>query len=211
MQNAARTIRLTLGAIANAPIAALVMSAATSYGVDPSLALAVAQRESGLDPNAVSPKGAKGVMQLMPQTAADLGVTDIFNPAENISAGVRYLAQLLSKYAGDAVKALAAYNWGPGNVSGAIAQAGNNWLSLAPAETRNYVQAITGVTPQSNLSPITIDATTGEPIEDTAIVPSDQPAEIASLLPAGMTPGKILLLTGVAIGVFLLSEIVTDR
>jgi soluble lytic murein transglycosylase-like protein len=89
----------------SAAIAQQIKDAANHYGVDPGLALQVATVESGLNQAAVSPKGARGVFQLMPATAASLGV----NPndaAQNIDGGGRYLAQLLSKHAGDSSKAL---------------------------------------------------------------------------------------------------------
>lgn len=161
-----------LGASAGSTsVAAMVQAAAVQYGVDPNLALAVAQRESGLNPNATSSAGAQGVMQLMPATAASLGVTNPYDPTQNINAGVRYLASLLSQYGGDTTKALAAYNWGPGNLNNAIAAYGGNWLSAAPAETQNYVAAITGVTAESNaptptltIPTATVDPATGEEI-----------------------------------------------
>lgn len=167
--------------VGSASIAALVQAAAAQYGVDPTLALAVAQQESGLNPNATSSAGAQGVMQLMPATAASLGVTNAYDPTQNINAGVRYLASLISQYGGDTTKGLAAYNWGPGNLNNAIAAYGGNWLSAAPAETQNYVAAITGVTAESNaLTPtltspsltivpsLTIDPDTGDLIDTSA-------------------------------------------
>lgn len=111
-----------------------VEAAAAKYGVDPSLALAVAQQESGLNPNARSSAGAIGVMQLMPATAAQLGV-DPNDPAQNIDGGVRYLSQLLSQFGGDTSLALAAYNAGPGAVQ--------KYGGVPPyAETQNYVSSI---------------------------------------------------------------------
>jgi len=118
---------------------------AAKYGVDPNLALAVARQESNYDQAAVSPAGAVGVFQLMPATAADLGV----NPyvlEENIDGGIRYLAWLIGRYGNDPAVVLAAYNWGIGNVDRAIAQYGDDWLSHAPLETRNYVARITAST-----------------------------------------------------------------
>jgi hypothetical protein len=181
----------------------MLTQAAATYGVDPTLVLAVATRESGLNPNAVSPAGAIGVMQLMPATAAGLGVTNPYDPQQNINGGVQYLAQLLSNYGGDVTKALAAYNWGPGNVNNAIAANGANWLSAAPAETQNYVAALTGVVPvapSDNVAPVTIDASTGQVIPDAADVSTmptiDDSGNItpADPLQAGMSPAMILAL-----------------
>ena len=93
-----------------------IARAAARYRIDPDFVASVVRAESGFDPNAVSPKGAQGLMQLMPQTAATLGVGNVFDPAANVEGGTRYLRQLLDQYGGDAVKALAAYNAGPGRV-----------------------------------------------------------------------------------------------
>jgi len=86
--------------------------AASRFGVDPNLVRAVIATESNFDPGAVSPKGARGLMQLMPSTAARFGVQDIFDPMQNIQGGVRYLRYLLDHFGGDLVLALAAYNAG---------------------------------------------------------------------------------------------------
>jgi soluble lytic murein transglycosylase-like protein len=91
-------------------------AAARRHGLDPELVLAVVSVESGFRPGAVSPKGAQGLMQLMPRTAASLGVEDSFDPAQNLDGGARHLGQLLTLYDGDLVKALAAYNAGEGAV-----------------------------------------------------------------------------------------------
>lgn len=120
-----------------------ISDAALQNNVDPSLAIEVALTESNLNPNAVSPRGAIGIMQLMPGTAAQYGA-DPTNPLENIDAGTAYLGDLLNQFGGNKVAALAAYNWGPGNVQRAMAQYGPNWLSHAPAETQNYVAKILG-------------------------------------------------------------------
>ena len=114
--------------------AAVVGAAATRHGLSPELLRSVAQRESGLDPAARSPKGATGLMQLMPGTARDLGV-DARDPAANADGGARYLQRLLARYDGDIVKALAAYNAGPGAVD-------RHGGPPPYAETRAYVDAI---------------------------------------------------------------------
>ena len=96
--------------------AAEIQEIAREHGVNPGLITAVMRTESGVDPAAVSPKGAGGLMQLMPGTAAALGVVDRFNPRENISGGVRHLRYLLDRYQGSVALALAAYNAGEGVV-----------------------------------------------------------------------------------------------
>lgn len=122
-------------------ISTQIINTATAFGIDPRLALEVAMTESGLNQAAVSPAGAIGIFQLMPATAASLGV-DPHDPNQNIQGGVTLLAQLLSEFAGDTSKALAAYNWHPDAVNAAVAQYGTDWLSHAPAETQHYVASI---------------------------------------------------------------------
>ena len=94
----------------------LAAAAARRHGLDPELVVAVAAVESGFRPGVVSPKGAQGLMQLMPRTAASLGVSDPLDPAQNLDGGARHLGQLLTLYGGDLVRALAAYNAGEGAV-----------------------------------------------------------------------------------------------
>ncbi|MFO7767167.1 MAG: lytic transglycosylase domain-containing protein [Pelovirga sp.] len=101
----------------------------------PELIRAVVTVESSYDPAAVSHAGAQGLMQLMPATAVDLGVRDSFDPLENLTGGSRYLTGLLNKYDGDLDHALAAYNWGQGNVD-------RHGLESMPTETRNYVAKV---------------------------------------------------------------------
>jgi len=114
-----------------------VGEASRTHGVDPALIRAVIAAESNRDPRAVSKAGAMGLMQLMPDTAKELGVRDPFDPAENVMAGTRYLRSLLDRYRGSTRLALAAYNWGMGNLersSGGL-----------PEETRNYIAKIEGL------------------------------------------------------------------
>ena len=115
----------------------LIQSAASKHGVDPNLISRMIKHESNFNPKAISPAGAKGLMQLMPDTATELGVRNVFDPEENLDAGVRYISQLLHKYDGDVNKALAAYNWGPGRVD-------KHGIDNLPTETRNYLQKILG-------------------------------------------------------------------
>ncbi len=113
----------------------IVADAAHKYALPRSLVRAVARAESAMNPGAVSPKGAQGVMQLMPGTAKELGVRDVFDAAENIDAGVRLLRQLLEKYDGRVAEALAAYNAGPGAVA--------RHKGVPPyRETRGYIRKI---------------------------------------------------------------------
>ena len=115
--------------------APLVRAAAQAHGVPEALLHAVIEVESGFDAAAVSPKGALGLMQLMPQTARELRVRDARDPAANIDGGARYLKELLARFGNDLSLALAAYNAGPGAVqrSGGIPR---------NAETQNYVPRV---------------------------------------------------------------------
>jgi soluble lytic murein transglycosylase-like protein len=120
-----------------------INQAAAQYGLSPSLLAAVMQVESGGNPTAVSPANAQGLMQLMPATAASLGVTNTFDPTQNINAGASYLAQLINQYGGDVSTALAAYNWGPGNVNSGVA---------IPSSVQSYVSNVLAVAGTSNTS-----------------------------------------------------------
>src|SRR5271167_3160895 len=97
-------------------LATIVSDASASSRIDADFIASVIRAESGDNPRAVSPKGAQGLMQLMPRTATTLGVNNSFDPAENVDGGVRYLRDLLLQYNGGAAKALAAYNAGPHRV-----------------------------------------------------------------------------------------------
>lgn len=114
---------------------ALAIEAARRHSLDPELVLAVVTIESAFRPEAVSPKGARGLMQLMPGTAASLGVEDPFDPAENLEGGSRHLRGLVDLYRGDLAKALAAYNAGEGTVA--------RHGGIPPyRETRHYVKRV---------------------------------------------------------------------
>jgi hypothetical protein len=111
-----------------------IQEAAARHGVEADLVRAVIEVESRFDPRAVSPAGARGLMQLMPATAADLGVQHPFDPGQNITGGTRYLKQLLDRYGGNRRLALAAYNWGMGNLE--------RKPEALPRETRQYLQKV---------------------------------------------------------------------
>ena len=114
----------------------LILEHAQRNDVRPDLVRAVVQVESAFNPNALSPKGAIGLMQLMPATIQQFGVRNAFNPTENVRAGVAYLRQLLDRYDNDEQLALAAYNAGPGAVD-------RHGQSIPPyRETREYVSKI---------------------------------------------------------------------
>src|SRR5271170_3097200 len=100
----------------SADLSEVVKAASGTYHLDPDLVTSVIRAESGFNVRAVSPKGAQGLMQLMPQTASQLGVQNAFDPQANVEAGSRYLRELLERYDFDLIKALAAYNAGPQRV-----------------------------------------------------------------------------------------------
>ena len=98
------------------PHADIVRAASARHGLDPDFIHSIIAAESAGNPRAVSPKGAAGLMQLMPATARALGTTDVFDPAMNVEGGTAYIRQLLDRYDNDVIKALAAYNAGPAKV-----------------------------------------------------------------------------------------------
>jgi len=118
------------------PFADFIAASAHTHGVAAELVASVIAVESNFNPNAVSVKSARGLMQLMPETAAHFGVTNVFDPGQNIDAGTRYLKELLLRYNGDLTLTLAAYNAGPDRVG--------QFRTVPPyRETRNYVRLVT--------------------------------------------------------------------
>jgi soluble lytic murein transglycosylase-like protein len=120
---------------ADVPYGAEITAAAKKYGLDPALLAGLVKQESGFNPNAGSPAGARGLTQLMPGTAAGLGVSNVLDPAQSLDGGAKYLRAQLDAFGGDVARALAAYNAGPGAVQ--------RYGGVPPyAETQNYVRAV---------------------------------------------------------------------
>lgn len=123
------------GALVTRESSRLVLESAAEAGVDPRLVAAITQTESNFDPRATSSTGAAGLMQLMPETARELGVSDRYDAAQNMRGGSRYLRQLLDRFHGDISLAVAAYNAGPGAVE--------KYGGVPPyAETQTYVARV---------------------------------------------------------------------
>jgi soluble lytic murein transglycosylase-like protein len=120
---------------ADVPYGAEITAAAKKHGIDPALLAGLVKQESGFNPTAGSSAGARGLTQLMPGTAAGLGVTDVLDPIQNLDGGAKYLRQQLDAFGGDVTRALAAYNAGPGAVQ--------RYGGVPPyAETQNYVRIV---------------------------------------------------------------------
>jgi Transglycosylase SLT domain/Domain of unknown function (DUF4124) len=124
------------GTLDNVPFSRIIDAKCDKYNVDPSLVKSIIKAESNFNPQAVSPKGARGLMQLMPSTAADMGVRRIFDPEQNIDGGVKYLRYLLNSFNGDVELSVAAYNCGEGKVIR------NGMCVPAIPETKNYVRKV---------------------------------------------------------------------
>jgi soluble lytic murein transglycosylase-like protein len=151
-----------------------VSAASSRNHVDPDLIMTLIGAESAFNPNAVSPKGARGLMQLMPQTASRLGVGDPLDPVANVQGGTRYLRELLDRYHNDLTKALAAYNAGPKRVE--------QYRGVPPyAETQTYVAKVIGDFNRKKLARVSAQHDSGRTPE--AIRNSKSEASIATPRP----------------------------
>ena len=149
------------------PFRELVEAAAARYSVDADLITSVIAVESNFDPKAKSRRDARGLMQLLPETAARLGVKDIYDPKENIDAGTRYLRDLLQKYGNNLVLALAAYNAGPERVQ--------QYGRVPPfAETISYVRRVKRGYEKSKASAVKKKEAQPGPIAATSLLRTDQ-------------------------------------
>jgi hypothetical protein len=129
---------ITEPAFASIPYNDLVVAKSGRYGLDPLLVHALIQQESRHNPSICSRVNACGLMQLMPATARELGVTDVFNPTQNVDGGTRYLKGRLNEFGNNVVNALRSYNWGPGNMRAYL----KGRKSFMPEETRQYTKKI---------------------------------------------------------------------
>ncbi|MBF0474406.1 MAG: lytic transglycosylase domain-containing protein [Deltaproteobacteria bacterium] len=132
-KKSARRLSPSVGTDPSAAIDLVIRQAAAKYGLEPSLIRAIIKAESEFDPRALSPYGAKGLMQLMPGTAAALGVKDVYCPIQNIKAGARHYRRLLTTFRGDHISALAAYNIGKVRVLR---------YGIPPGVRRDFVQKV---------------------------------------------------------------------
>jgi soluble lytic murein transglycosylase-like protein len=158
---------------------AKIVTAAAQYGVPPDLALRVATQESGGRQAAVSSAGAIGVMQLMPATAAGLGV-DPYNEDANIAGGMKYLSQMYGRY-GDWNDAVAAYNAGPGTIDKVLAG-----LRDLPAETVNYLSRILGVSSLDEGSDVFYTSGASDTYDDSAALSGSAPWVLAAAAAGGV-------------------------
>jgi Transglycosylase SLT domain len=205
--------------VANSSIQQLITNAALNAGVPPQLALAQAQQESGLNPAAYNPSsGATGLFQLEPGTASDLGVTNPLDAAQSAQGGMTYMAQLYQKF-GNWTAALAAYDWGMGNVAKAQAQYGADWLDYAPTETQNYVSSIlgsAGMDSTATVTPSSVVSGAVNAIQDlfspAPAAPSiDDDSEDDGSSPSTFPLGTALLVGGGVLGAWLLVKELADR
>ncbi|MFQ5356355.1 MAG: lytic transglycosylase domain-containing protein [Mariprofundaceae bacterium] len=137
---------------------AFIQKAANTYKLDPDLIASIINTQSDFNPKAISPAGAQGLMQLMPATAAELGVSNTFDPEQNIMGASRYLKNLIGRYDGDLNMALTAYNWGMGNLE--------RRPESVPAETVHFVSKVLARIPQK-----ATQQATNTPLADTSALP----------------------------------------
>src|SRR5262245_5377984 len=185
--------------MARSPLFDLIDEAADRHGIDRELAHTVAQMESNYNPQARSPVGAMGVMQLMPATARSLGVSDAFDPAQNIEGGVKYLAQLSRRYDNDPRLVMAAYNAGPGAVDKALKRGAGgvpqyretlNYVATGMQKLQNAGPQIAGFEPLESSQPeakgaeASLEIAGFEPLAD-SLQREAKPAEASPVLKAG--------------------------
>lgn len=165
-------------AVATAPYLEIVKAAASRYNVDADLISSVIAAESNFDPKAISKRNARGLMQLLPETAARFGVQDIFDPRENIDAGTHYLRDLLQRYNNDLALALAAYNAGPEKVQ--------QFGSVPPyAETVSYIRRVRRAYDKSKSGvPIEPASKTSPKKDASAAIQTHGPGKVSSPLDA---------------------------
>lgn len=192
----------------SASLQSTVSAAAASAGVPQAIAFAQVQQESSWNPNAYNAtSGATGLFQLEPATAAQLGVTNLTDPVQNAQGGTTYLAQLYNQF-GDWATALAAFDWGMGNVQKAQATYGDAWLSHAPSETQNYVSNIlgaAGMDDTATVTPSSIASGVADAVQN--LLPDDSP--IGSAV-ADNPLGTVLLFVVGGLGVYVLARTLAD-
>lgn len=181
-----------------ASIQSLIANQASAAGLNTSLALSVAQQESGFNQNAAGSSGEIGTFQLMPGTAADLGVNP-YDLAENVQGGVSYLQQMINRYGGNTAQGVAAYNAGPGTVDNAIASLGAEWFSGLPSSTQAYVNSVLGRVGSTQLS--SAPASSIQPSLETQIPSS---LSLPSLLPTSSAEDVGVLIAAAAVVVILI-------
>lgn len=178
------SIRRGLGSAPSPAVSAALQNASSQTGVPLSLLQALAQQESSNNPSAVSSAGAQGLLQLMPATAASVGVTNPFDPNQNALGGAQYLDSLYKQY-GDWNTALIAYNEGPGNLA-------NKGIFPSSQSYADTILANAGLTEPSDLS--------GN--ADVAPTDASNPLDLSALVSAG-TPNWTLIGAGVAVALLL--------
>jgi soluble lytic murein transglycosylase-like protein len=172
----------TLGGGSPTAYDGMIQSTAAKYGLDPALLKGLIRQESNFNPNAGSGAGAQGLTQLMPATAASLGVKDVHDPAQAIEGGAKYLKQQLDAFGGDVQKALAAYNAGPGAVK--------KYGGIPPyPETQNYVTKVMGYANEyRGTGSVSAPASAVSPTALAAAMSSPLPSATTSTQPVASSP-----------------------